>query len=88
MLHQNELQNALGLPLEAVNWHTKDFREIPGFGRYLLMGADGQFREPKNAGELRDYFLGGEFDEVEQEENALDWFDTEDPEEEEIYLWL
>lgn len=83
MLHGQELSDAIGLPLEAVNWHTRDFAEIPGVGRYLLMGADGQFREPANKREVTEYFLGGEWYEVEEQQTELDEEDEGD-----LILWL
>jgi len=79
-----ELQDALGLPLEAIQWHTKDFRPLPISGRYLLLGADGTFREPRSEKDLQEYLEGGEFDEV--QDQADDW--EQEGEEEVIYLCL
>jgi len=81
MLHAHELQQALGLPLEAINWHSRDFQGLPDSGRLLLMGADGQFREPGSEREVTEYFLGGEWYQVEEARDDED--DDED-----LILWL
>ena len=84
MLYGEELSRATGLHLDQIDFKTKDFSGIPGMGRYLLMGADGVFREPTTPQELTEYQIGGEWYQVEEQHPDL----NEEDEEEDLILWL
>lgn len=85
MLYGEELSRATGLYLDQIDFKTKDFSGIPGVGRYLLMGADGVFREPTTVQELTEYRIGGEWYQVVEDNPELD---PEEDDEEDLILWL
>jgi hypothetical protein len=91
MLNGEELSRATGLHLDQIDFKTKDFSGIPGMGRFLLMGADGVFREATTPQEVTEYRIGGEWYQVVEDNPELDpEYDPEEEDEDEgdLILWL